>query len=149
MSGGYFMPRLEIDKERFAEFLDQFIGDTPYQLSLINKLINQLPSQVAEGLIEDLFYSRVYKGNIYKLQHVVFKDDIHFFPSYENMMMFLEDINKTLCEYNTDSLKNLDKKTVLKRMNDKLPLCGYLITMEEIEHEEPTKTIISRFDQFR
>jgi len=142
------MPRLEIDKERFKQFLYEFSGDTPYQLELINVLIDDLPIQMAEGLIEELYYSKVYKGNVYKVQHCVFKDDIHYFQTYDKLLEFLTSVNKTVCEFNTDSLLTLDRKTIEKRMQQNLPICGYLIEIEEINHEEPTKTI-SRYEQFQ
>ena len=143
------MPRLEIDKERFKSFLDQFVGDTPYQIDLVRTLIDQLPAQVANGLIEELYYSRVYSGNLYKAQHVVFKDDIHYLPSYESLLKFLNSVNNNLGEYNTDALLTLDRKTIEKRMHQRLPICGYMIEMEEIEDEGLTKTVITRYDQFQ
>lgn len=141
------MARLEVDKERFKSFLDQFVGDAPYQIELVKALISQMPEQVAEGLIEELYYQKVYDGNLYIAQHAVYKDDIHRFPNFESLLRFLNGVNKNIGEYNPDSLLNLDKKTIMRRMQQNLPLCGYIITMEE-KYVESTKQI-TRAELFR
>lgn len=144
------MSRLEVDKERFKEFLTQFIGDAPYQIELVNTILNQMPEKVAKQLIEELYYDHVYQGPLYKVQHAVFKEDVRFFPNFESLTKFLNEINKFSREFNTDSLLTIDKKFIQKRMKENLPLCGYIITMEDVEDEpEQPKPIISRYSQFQ
>jgi hypothetical protein len=142
------MSRLEIDKQRFKDFLPQFIGDAPYQIELVRTILDQMPIQVVKQFIEELYYEQVYDGPVYIAQHAVFKDDIHFFPNYQTLLRFLNEANKFSNEYNPDSLLTLDKKTVAKRMKNNLPLCGYLITMEGVD-DEPTKTTTDRYSQFQ
>ena len=146
------MSRLEIDKQRFKSFLDQFIGDAPYQVELVKKILNDMPEQVAKQLIEELYYQNVYDGPLFVAQHAVFKDDIHFFPNFESLTIFLNDINKFSREFNTDSLLAIDKKFIQKRMKEQLPLCGYLITMERVkddDNEQPRREQQTRYSQFQ
>lgn len=144
------MSRLEVDKERFKGFLDQFIGDAPYQIELIRKIMSQMPAQVVNQFIEELYYEHVYNGPLYKVQHAVFKDEVHYFPNYQSLLRFLNDVNKFSKEFNTDALLTIDKKTLAKRVKDNLPLCGYIITMQNDEEdvvdgrEQPT-----RYSQFQ
>jgi hypothetical protein len=144
------MPRTEVDRKRFKEFLDQFIGDVPYQIELAKKLLSQMPDEVAKQFIEELYYNYVYTGPLYKAQHAVFKEDVHYFPNYQSLCKFLNDINKFTNEFNTDALLTIDKKSIAKRMKENLPLCGYLITMEGLEDEpEQPKQTVSRYNQFQ
>lgn len=144
------MSRLEVDKKRFKEFLTQFIGDAPYQIELINTILDQMPVHVTKQFIEELYYEQVYDGPVYIAQHAVFKDEIHYFPNYESLMKFLNEINKFSCEYNTDSLLVLDKKIVLKRIKEQLPICGYIITLKGVdEDEQPRQPTITRYNQFQ
>ena len=144
------MSRLEVDKERFKEFLSQFIGDAPYQIELINTILDQMPRQVVEQFIEELYYDQVYKGPVYIAQHVVFKDEIHYFPNHQSLLQFLNEANKFSNEYNPDSLLTLDKKTVAKRIKEKIPLCGYMISMRGVDtDEQPEQPVITRYSQFQ
>ena len=145
------MSRLEVDKERFKEFLDQFIGDAPYQIELIYKILDQMPTQVTKQLIEELYYNQVYTGPLYIAQHAVFKEEIHYFPNYQSLLAFLNEVNKFSREFNTDSLLSIDKKTIAKRMNDNLQLCGYIITMKGLDpdDEQRDKPTATRYSQFQ
>lgn len=143
------MSRLEIDKQRFKEFLDQFIGDAPYQTELIYHILNQMPEQVSKQLIEELYFKYVHMGPLYIAQHAVFKDDIHFFSSFESLTVFLNEQNKFGREFNTDALLAIDHKTIQKRMNEKLPICGYLIKMENVEYGDEKRKGITRYSQFQ
>jgi len=145
------MSRLEVDKERFKQFLPQFIGDAPYQIELIRTIMNQMPEQVVKQMIEELYYDHVYEGPVYIAQHAVFKDDVRYFPNYESLTKFLNDVNKFTSEYNTDSLLTIDRKSIQKRMNDGIPLCGYMITMKNIkdEDDEQPREQVSRYNQFQ
>lgn len=142
------MSRLEVDKKRFKDFLTQFIGDAPYQIELINTILDQMPTQVTKQFIEELYYEQVYDGPLYIAQHAVFKDDIHYFPNFFSLKKFLNEVNKFSREYNTDSLLEIDTKFIKKRMSQKLPLCGYLITMRGEEEDVGAKQI-TRYSQFQ
>lgn len=140
------MSRLEVDKERFKDFLIQFIGDAPYQIELIRTILDQMPVQVTKQFIEELYYEQVYDGPLYIAQHAVFKDEIHYFPNFVSLKKFLNEVNKFSREYNTDSLLDIDTKFIQKRMSQGLPLCGYMITMQGEEKDvEPRPTRYSQF----
>lgn len=145
------MSRLEVDKQRFKEFLPQFIGDAPYQIELVKTILDQMPVQVTKQFIEELYYDQVYTGPVYIAQHAVFKDEIHYFPNYQTLLKFLNEANKFANEYNPDSLLTLDKKTIAKRIKEQLPLCGYMITMKGVDtdDEQPTKPTVTRYSQFQ
>ena len=141
------MSRLEIDKERFKEFLDQFIGDAPYQIELVKTILDQMPMQVTKQFIEELYYEQVYDGPLYVAQHAVFKDEIHYFPNFTSLTKFLNEVNKFSREYNTDSLLDIDAKFIQKRMKEGLPLCGYIITMRGEDKDVGTRQ--TRYNQFQ
>lgn len=143
------MSRLEVDKERFKQFLPQFIGDAPYQIELTKTLLSQMPDQVAKQLIEELYYSYVYEGPLFIAQHAVFKDDVRYFANYESLTKFLNDVNKFTNEFNTDSLLTIDPRSIQKRMKDGIPLCGYIITMKDVKLDEQPRESISRYNQFQ
>ena len=144
------MSRLEIDKERFKQFLPQFIGDAPYQIELINTLLSQMPAQVVKQFIEELYYENVYEGPLYIAQHAVFKDEIHYFPNYETLLKFLNEVNRFTNEFNTDSLLSVDKKMIAKRVKEGMPLCGYIISMKGVEEDgEQDKPTVTRYSQFQ
>lgn len=142
------MSRLEIDKERFKQFLDQFVGDAPFQIELIKKILSQMPEQVVEQFITELYYDHVYEGPLYIATHAVFKHDVHYFPNYQSLLKFLNEINSFTNEFNTDALLTIDKKTLAKRVKDKLPLCGYIIEMREEGLEEDVR-VTTRYSQFQ
>lgn len=144
------MGRLEIDKQRFKEFLPQFIGDAPYQIELVTTILDQMPVQVTKQFIEELYYEQVYTGPLYIAQHAVFKSEIHYFPNYQTLLAFLNEVNKFSHEYNTDSLLTIDKKTIAKRMKENLPLCGYIITMKGVDLDDKRdEQPVTRYSQFQ
>ena len=143
------MSRLEVDKERFKEFLDQFVGDAPYQTELIYKILNQMPTQVSQQLIEELYYKYVYDGPLFIATHAVFKSEVHYFPNYESLTKFLNEVNKFTSEYNTDALLTIDVKSIQKRMKDGIPLCGYMIEMKGVKEDERPKPTVTRYSQFQ
>lgn len=143
------MSRLEVDKQRFKQFLPQFIGDAPYQIDLVKTLLSQMPDQVAKQLIEELYYSYVYEGPLFIAQHAVFKDDIRYFANYESLTRFLNEVNKFSNEFNPDSLLTIDVKSIQKRMKEGIPLCGYMITMKDVKIDEQPRQTITRFSQFQ
>ena len=143
------MSRLEVDKQRFKEFLPQFIGDAPFQIELINTILNQMPVQVTKQFIEELYYEQVYDGPLYVAQHAVFKDEIHYFPNFTSLLKFLNEENKFARDYNPDALLTIDAKFIQKRMSQGLPLCGYMITMRGEENDAGAKQQPTRFSQFQ
>lgn len=114
--------RLEIDKKRFKDMLVQFRGDAPYQVELVKELLNQMPPQVKENVIEELYFENLYKGEVYIAQHCVFQEDRHFFVSLQSLRDFLKgrsfDINPAL-------LDTLDDKTLRLYERKNQPICGY------------------------
>jgi len=141
------MSRVEVDKQRFKEFLPQFIGDAPFQIELIETILDQMPVQVVKQFIEGLYYEQVYDGPLYIAQHAVFKDEIHYFPNFVSLTKFLNEVNKFSREYNTDSLLTIDTKFIQKRMSQGLPLCGYIITMRGEDKDVGPKP--TRYSQFQ
>ena len=141
------MSRLEVDKQKFKEFLTQFIGDAPYQIELVKTILDQMPEQVTKQFIEELYYEQVYDGPLYIAQHAVFKEEIHYFPNFVSLTKFLNEVNKFSREYNTDSLLDIDTKFIQKRMSQGLPLCGYIITMRGEEKDVGPKP--TRYSQFQ
>ena len=142
------MSRLEVDKQRFKEFLTQFIGDAPFQIELVKTILDQMPEQVTKQFIEELYYEQVYDGPLYVAQHAVFKDEIHYFPNFVSLTKFLNEVNKFSREYNTDALLNIDAKFIQKRMKENLPLCGYIITMRGEDQDVGSKPT-TRYSQFQ
>ena len=142
------MPRLEVDKQRFKGFLAQFVGDVPFQIELIREIMSQMPEQAVEGFVTETFYESIYKGPLYVATHAVFREDVRYFPTYEGLLRFLNDVNKFTSEYNTDALLTIDKKTIQKRMADRLPLCGYIITMRE-DQGDGGRPIAREYSEYR
>ena len=119
--------RLEIDKERFKQYLEQFIGDAPYQIELVKTLLAQMPPKASTALIEELYFENVYVGAVYKIQHVTFKDDIHYFPNIE----LLEKYFKENCFYEDKHVfDNFDKMFVDRYCLNGKPFLGYKISKE-------------------
>lgn len=127
------MPRLEVDKQRFKSFLSQFVGDVPFQIELIREIMSQMPKQAVDGFVSEIFYEQIYDGPLYIARHAVFKEDVRYFPSLDGLLIFLNGVNKFTNEFNTDALLTIDKKTIQKRIADRLPLCGYLLSIREAD----------------
>ena len=109
-----------------------------------------MPVQVVKQFIEELYYKHVYNGPLYVAQHAVYKDEIHYYPNYQSLLKFLNEVNKFAGEYNPDSLLTLDKKTLAKRIKDNMPLCGYIITMKGLdESDDQRREQPTRFSQFQ
>lgn len=122
------MPRLEIDKERFKSFLEQFIGDAPYQVELVNTIFEQMPHQVRDGLIEEYYYRYVYKGTVYVAQHMVFTSDIHRFPNLESLKQFL--IERSMGTITHEFFDSCKPAFFDKKIAEHEPLAGFYITKE-------------------
>jgi len=119
--------RLEIDKERFKQYLEQFIGDAPYQIDLVKTLLSQMPPKVKDALIEDLYFNDIYIGVVYKIQHATFQDDIHYFPNVESMEKYFREN----CFYQDEHVFDKFDKILVDRhcLNGKTFL-GYKISKE-------------------
>lgn len=142
------MSRLEVDKQRFKGFLSQFRGDVPFQIELIEAILADMPDNAAVGYLTETFYLRIYSGPLYVARHAVFKEDVNYFPTYEGLLRFLNGVNKFTNEYNADALLTLDRKTIERRMKDRLPLCGYIITMRE-EDDDAGRPIAREYSDYR
>lgn len=116
------MIRLELDKKRFKEMLVQFIGDAPFQVELVQTILDQMPPQVRDTLIEELYFKYLFKGEVYIAQHCVFKDDIHYFPNINSLREFLKTRNLELTE---EFIDTIDDKLINKSTRMKQPICGY------------------------
>ena len=49
--------RLEIDKAKFKQYLDQFTDDVPYEIELIETLLSNIRPSARKILLEDLDHS--------------------------------------------------------------------------------------------
>lgn len=117
------MSQIQVQKEKFMSYLEQFIDDVPYEIQLVKKLFDQLPSAAIEGFVTEYFYSHgFYKGTLYKIQHVIFKDDIKYFPTMKELLEFLK-------SYSLDSKISdaLTERRVDFFIKNNQPICGYLI----------------------
>lgn len=124
------MPRLEIDKERFKGFLNQFVGDAPYQVELVETLFEQMPIQVRNNLIEEYYYKYIYKGSVYVAQHIVYKADIHRFATLDSLKAFL--IERSLGTIAPEFFDSCKQSFFDKKIAEHEPLAGYYITKENI-----------------
>lgn len=124
------MPRLEIDKERFKDFLNQFIGDAPYQVELLETILSQMPPQVRNNFIEEQYYKYNYKGTVYVVQHMVFTSDIHRFASLDSLKQFL--IERSMGTITPDFFAFCKAGFFDKKIEEHEPLAGYYISKEVI-----------------
>lgn len=124
------MPNVSIDREKFLEILDQFKYDIPYELQLIKRLLANMPEQASKCIIEELYFEHIYKGPVFKAVHYLYKDDIHLFTNQKNLLDFLRERN---LEFSDDYWKNIDGRTLESYIRRHSPLCGYIISKEEIE----------------
>lgn len=122
------MPRLEVDKERFKGFLNQFIGDAPYQVELVDTLFSQMPHQVRNNLIEEYYYKYIYKGPVYIAQHMTFKADIHRFPTLESLKEFL--IDRSMGTITHEFFDSCKPAFFDKKIAEHEPIAGYYLEKE-------------------
>ena len=123
------MAQIEINKQRFKELLPQFTGDVPYEIELINLLLEQLPAPAREGFMTEYFYSNYYKGELFVIQHVVFTDDIRYFLSIDEVIEYL----KNYCLDKDHYLREVNKLYVYNCIKTKQPIFGYLITRKGVK----------------
>ena len=124
------MPNVTINKEKFIEILDQFKYDIPYEVQLIKRLIANMPEQAAKCVIEELFFEFVYKGPVFKAVHYLYKGDIHMFTNQKALLEFLGERNM---EFSPEFWATIDGRTLEGYIRKSCPLCGYIITKEEIK----------------
>jgi hypothetical protein len=124
------MPNVSINKERFIEILDQFIYDIPYEVQLVKHILNNIPEQAAHCVIEELFFTHVYKGLVFKAVHYIYQDDIHWFTNQKALLDFLKERNM---EFSDEFWNTIDGRTLDSFIKKRNPLCGYIISKEEIK----------------
>lgn len=115
------MANYNIDRAKFLEILDQFKGDIPYLHQLFNKVSKLLPEEYFKQLVADLFHEFIYDEDYYVAEHHLYKEDKHYFRTFESLFEFLQ-------------LKNLEKEFPVRRnkvelaMNTRLPIAGYVVS---------------------
>jgi hypothetical protein len=124
------MPNVSIDREKFLEILDQFRWDIPYEVEVIKHILDNLPTQAAEGLIRELYFTRLHKGVVYKAVHCVFKDDINMFITFQDLVTFLKTKSFEIPKEYWDTVTG---RTIAGYVSSGQPLCGYIITKEELK----------------
>ena len=124
------MPRIELDKERFKNMLEQFNGDAPYLIELIKKILDILSPQVVDNIVEELYFKYLYKGTVYVAKHCVFKEDIHYFVNLETLREFLK---KVTLDISPEMLATLDDRTINRYEKRNQPICGYDIRKDVIK----------------
>ena len=124
--------RLEVDKQKFKQYLDQFIDDVPYEIELIETLLANIRPGARKILLEDLYFREVYRGKVYKLQHVTFKDDIHYFLNYDSLRSFL--MERSYIEDDT-YYSQLTESYIDRKIQNKEPVLGYTIEKWEIQDD--------------
>ena len=124
------MPNVSIDRDRFLEILDQFKYDIPYEAQLVKRLLSNMPEQAARCLVEELFFKHVYKGPVFKVVHYLYQDDIHWFTNQKAMLDFLKEYNM---EFSDEFWATIDGRTLHSLIERRTPLCGYIISKEEIK----------------
>jgi hypothetical protein len=124
-----YMPNISINKERFVEILDQFKYDIPYEVELVKRLFNNMPEQAAKCVIEELYFKTVYKGPVFKAVHYIYQEDIHWFAHQKALLEFLKERNM---EFSDEFWSTIDGRTLDSFIRKRNPLCGYIISKEEI-----------------
>ena len=123
------MPNISIDRNRFLEILDQFKYDIPYEVELVKRLLNNMPEQAAKSVVEELFFTHVYKGPVFKAVHFVYHEDIHWFTNQKALLEFLKECNM---EFTEEFWNTIDGRTLESFIKKRNPICGYIISKEEI-----------------
>jgi hypothetical protein len=124
------MPNISIDREKFLEILNQFKWDIPYEVEIVKHIIDNLPDQAAHGLIRDLYFTHIYKGQVYKAVHWAFKEDINMFTTWQELVAFLKYKSLDIAK---DYFSTVTGRTIEGYIKSGQPLCGYIITKEVIE----------------
>ena len=124
------MPNVAINKDKFLEILDQFKYDIPYEVQLIHKLLDNIPEQARKCIVEELYFKWIYKGPVFKAVHYLYQDDIHLFTNLKNLIDFLGERNM---EFSEEFWNTIDGRTIDGYIRRHSPLCGYIISKEEIE----------------
>lgn len=121
------MPNVSINKEAFLEILNQFKHDIPYEVKLVHTLLANMPEQVAENVIMELYFEQVYKGVVYKAVHCVYKDDINYFLNFTSLIEFLKGRSLHIAP---DFWRTVDTRLIERYIKSENPLCGYIISKE-------------------
>lgn len=112
------MGNFTIDREKFKELLVQFKGDISYQTELVKILLNQLPDNYVNELVNTLYYERLYKGTYYIIQHHLYPQDRKIVQTFDECFAYL----KSIC---------FDEVTIYqlkKAVENNTMICGYYVT---------------------
>jgi len=122
------MPNTYIDKDRFLSLLDQFIYDVPFEMKIMDRLLANIPPTVVPTIIEEFYFKYVHKGEYYRLQHAILKDDLHYRVGYLEVKKFLQErsLEMSPAQFNFFTPKILEAVCKEKRI-----IAGYLISKEE------------------
>ena len=124
------MPNVSINKDKFLEILDQFKYDIPYEVQLVKRLLSNMPEQASKCVIEELYFEFIYKGPVFKAVHYLYQDDIHMFTNQKALIEFLKERNM---EFSDAFWETVDGRTLDSFIKKRNPLCGYIISKEEIK----------------
>jgi len=124
------MPNVSINKDKFLEILDQFKYDIPYEAQLVKRILSNMPEQASKCVIEELYFQFIHKGPVFKAVHYLYQDDIHMFTSQKNLLDFLRERNM---EFTEEFWNTIDGRTLDSFIRKRNPLCGYIISKEEIK----------------
>ena len=122
------MAQLQVNKEAFEGYLDQFEGDAQYQAILIKRILTRMPQHVKETLLEELYFANVFKGDYYVAVHCVFKDDVHYFPNLDTLKEFLKGRSRTT---DPEAIDRLSDRIVVDHLKRDRPLFGYFVSKGE------------------
>jgi len=113
------MSNFTIDKEKFKEILVQFKGDISYETELVKILLNQLPDNYVDELVNTLYHERIYEGNYYIVQHYKYPQDRKILHTFDEVLAYLKGLSfeKEVTVYNLK--RAIDNNTML---------IGYYIT---------------------
>jgi hypothetical protein len=114
------MPSINIDKERFLNLIEQFRHDIPFQQMMFNKLKSIMPEEYFKQMIADMFHQYVFADEYYIAEHHIFKDQKHYFKTFDELHQFLSD-HRVQKEY------YLRTNKVHLAMDTDVPISGYII----------------------
>jgi hypothetical protein len=126
------MPNVSIDKTKFLEILDQFKYDIPYEVELVKRLLANMPEQASKYIIEELYFTRIHNGPVFKVVHYIYQDDIHWFTNQKALLEFLKERNM---EFTEEFWQTIDGRTLDSFIKKRNPLCGYIISKEEMKND--------------
>lgn len=106
-----------INRSSFKELLKQFKDDIIFETELIKDLLSQLPSNYRENFLETLYYTEVYKGELYICKHVNFAE-VKYFRTFKEVLEYLNNnnLNSTVTKYH-----------LVNAIENNKPIAGFVI----------------------